>query len=97
MTKTVYQQPIPTREQRAEQMRISERETRRRSRRELVGTAAICVAWTLLAYLFFAFSFHTNDEKTGWVLYWTGMSIGAAGNLVTLYLAYRRGQERGDW
>lgn len=97
MTKKVYHQPIPTREERAEQMRVSEMETRRRALREIVGTAATCFAWTLVAYVFFAFAFHTTDEKTGWILFYAGMTIGATGNLVTLWRAYRRGQERGDW
>ena len=95
--KTVYHQPIPTREERAEQLRGTERRATRDAFRELVVTAACCFAWTLLTYVMVAFAFHTTDRRVGGILFYGGLAIGYAGNFVTLYLAYNRGRERGDW
>ena len=95
--KTVYHQPIPTRQERAEQIRGTEREAARDAFRELVFTAVSCCAWTLLAYVLVAFAFHTTDRRAGGILFYGGLAVGYAGNFVTLYLAYSRGRERGDW
>ena len=95
--KTVYHQPIPTREERAAQLQRLERQAARDSFRELVFTSVCCFAWTLVAYVLVAFAFHTTDKQTGGLLFYGGLSVGYAGNFVTLYVAYHRGRERGDW
>lgn len=95
--KTVYHQPIPTHEQRAEQTRSTERRAARDSFRELVVTAVTCCAWTLIAYVLVAFALHTPDRRVGGILFYGGLSLGYAGSFVTLYFAYQRGRERGDW
>lgn len=95
--KTVYHQAIPTREERAAQTRRSEQQAARDSFRELVVTATTCCAWTLIAYVLVAFAFHTTDRQVGGMLFYGGLATGYAGNFVTLYFAYIRGRERGDW
>lgn len=95
--KTVSHQPIPSREERVTQLRGSEREAAREGFRELVVTAVSCCAWTLLAYVLVAFAFHTTDKRTGGILFYGGLALGYAANFVTLYVAYIRGHERGDW
>ena len=95
--KTAYHQPIPTRDERAAQIRRSEHDAARDSFRELIETAASCCAWTLIAYVLVAFALHTTDRQVGGILFYGGLSLGYAGNFVTLYFAYQRGRERGDW
>jgi hypothetical protein len=95
--KTVSHRPIPSRENRAEQLRRSERRTERDAFREFVVIAVCCSAWTLLTYVLVAFAFHTTDKRTGAILFYGGLVLGYGGNFVTLYFAYIRGRERGDW
>ncbi len=95
--KTVYHQPIPSREERAEQSRVTEQQAERDAFLELVVTAACCFGWTLLAYVLVAIAFHTKDKQAGGTLFYGGLAVGYAGNFVTLYFAYIRGRERGDW
>jgi hypothetical protein len=95
--KTVYHQPIPSREDRATQMRVAEHRAERDAFRELVVTAVSCCTWTLAAYVLVAFAFHTKDKQAGGVLFYGGLAVGYAGNFLTLYFAYNRGRERGDW
>jgi cytochrome c biogenesis protein CcdA len=95
--KTVYQQPIPTREERAASLRETEREATRQMLREMAVTIACCFVSTLIGVVIVSFSAHTGDERTGWILFYAGMTVGYTGNLVTLFIAFRRGQERGDW
>ena len=95
--KTVYHQPIPSREERADQSRVTAQQAERDAFLELVVTAACCFGWTLVAYVLVAFAFHTKDRQAGGILFYGGLAVGYAGNFVTLYFAYLRGRERGDW
>jgi hypothetical protein len=95
--KTVYHQPIPSGEERAEEPRSSDRQAERDTFRELIVTAVNCCTWTLASYVLVAFAFHTKDKQAGGILFYGGLAVGYAGNFVTLYFAYNRGRERGDW
>jgi hypothetical protein len=95
--KRVYEQPIPTREERARQMLASGRDADRERWRDLVFTSARCLAWMLAGLALLGAAYHTSDAKLGMVFWWAGITVGNAGVLVTVFRAFRRGQGRGDW
>jgi hypothetical protein len=95
--KRVYEQPIPTREERARQMRASGRDADRERWRDLIFTSARCFGWMLVGLALLESAYHTSDAKLGMVFWWGGITVGNAGVLVTVFRAFRRGQNRGDW
>jgi uncharacterized membrane protein len=94
---SVYRQPIPTREERAAQLRTSERAAERDRLRDMLFTIAWCFAFTLVGLFLMAFAMHTTDEKWGGILFWGALVVNNGGVLSTLYFAFQRGQARGDW
>jgi len=38
-----------------------------------------------------------NELRTAQMWFYGGLALGYAGNLIALYLAYKRGEDRGDW
>ena len=94
---SVYRQPIPTREERAAQLCVSERAAERDRLRDMVVTIAWCFAFTLVGLFLMGCAMHTTDQKWGGILFWSALVINNAGVLATLALAFQRGQERGDW
>jgi hypothetical protein len=95
--KTVYQQPIPTREERAEQLRVSERAAERDRLKDMLVTIAGCFFFMIVGLFLMAWALHTTDEGWGRIFFWAALAVNNAGVLGTLLFAYRRGQERGDW
>ena len=95
--KTVYQQPIPTPEERVAQMKVSERAAGRDRLKDMLFTIAWCFFFMIVGLVLMAWSMHTNDEKVGRIFFWSALVVNNAGVLATLGLAYHRGQERGDW
>jgi hypothetical protein len=43
------------------------------------------------------FAFYVTDYQLGQVFLLGGMVVGYAGMAISLFTAYRRGEERGDW
>ena len=72
---------------------LSERDRRR----DLLRTAAACVAWCALGLFLVAWSFHTTDVRLGRVAFLGGLILGNGGIVWVLAAAYRRGERRGDW
>ena len=56
-----------------------------------------CLGSCALGLFIMAFGFHTNDLLMGKVFFYGGMVVGYSGILIALVVAYRRGEERGDW
>ena len=78
---------------RAKESRAAKSDTRR----DLIRTALICWAWAALGLLCMAWSFHTTNERHGWIAFYAGIIINLGGQIHTLAGAYRRGEQRGDW
>lgn len=72
------------------------------TRRDLTLTALHCVFWCVLGAVVMAIGFHVwAVTARQWALaygaFYLGLVIGTGGPAFTLLLAYRRGEERGDW
>lgn len=66
-------------------------------RRDLLRTAAACLAWCALGVFLVAWSFHTTDARLGRIAFLGGLIVGNGGMVWALAAAYRRGERRGDW
>ena len=75
----------------------SEKQANRIYRREMVRACAECFAWCLVGLVIMAVGFHVHDENSGKAWMYGGMIVGNAGVLYSCYMAYRRGEDRGDW
>jgi hypothetical protein len=75
----------------------AEIEAERVLRRDLIRTAASCVAWMLIGLYLLGWSFHTTDDRYARLAFYAGIAVGNAGIVFTLLRAYRRGEQRGDW
>ena len=73
------------------------RQAKSDTRRDLIRTALACWGWAALGCLCVAWSFHTTNERPGWIAFYSGVIINIAGQVYTLAAAYRRGEKRGDW
>jgi len=76
---------------------LAERESRRIMWRELLLTMLKIVAWCLLGLFIMFWGFAVNDLQIGKAFYWGGQAVGYAGIAYTIFSAYKRGEERGDW
>jgi len=94
---SAFQQSIPTREERAAQIKASERSAERDRLRDLLVTIAWCFAFTLAGLVLMACAMHATDEKWGAILFWGALVVSNGGVMATLLRAFQRGQERGDW
>lgn len=68
----------------------------RTERRELLRVCLEMIGWVALAFVFYAFSMRTSDEKLGRILFYSGMLVHVGGVLLAISGAYRRAEERGD-
>ena len=90
-------------ERRAELERIGQerlrqsREVERAYRRELVRVCAEMIGWTAVGVVISGFAFAVTDYQIGMILLSGGMLLNWTGVAVSLWTAYRRGEERGDW
>ncbi|MGH7676847.1 MAG: hypothetical protein ACRENU_00190 [Gemmatimonadaceae bacterium] len=95
--------PDPKESRRAELERIGQerllasREADRLYRWELVRVCAEMIGWTVLGVGVSAFAFRVTDYDLGMIFLSGGMVINWGGVAVSLWLAHRRGEERGDW
>ena len=94
---SIYQQPIPTRDERAEQLCKSERTAEWDRVRDLLITVVGCFAWLAVGLFLLGSAFHSTSQTWAPIMFWAGLVAGNAGILVTVALAFQRGQERGDW
>jgi hypothetical protein len=91
--------PIPRRyyEELQAKRDAEHREAERDKGRALLLTGILCVMWCLLGLVAFGFALHTTDPTIGEIFRWTAYIVTYAGISVTLGVAYRRGERRGDW
>lgn len=75
----------------------AEREVARTYRREMLRAALECVASCLIGLLLMAAGLHTTDLQLGKIFFFGGMLVGYTGITLSLFSAYRRGEQRGDW
>lgn len=72
-------------------------EAERDTRRDLIRTALLCVAWSAIGVYLILWSAHTTNVFYGKVSFFSGLAIGNGGMIYTLLRAYLRGERRGDW
>jgi hypothetical protein len=89
--------PIPTPEQRAAQLTESERTAERDRLWDMLRTLGSCATWMAVGLVLVGWALHTTDLTWAGAVFWGGLIVGNSGILVSLALAYRRGEERGDW
>ena len=75
----------------------AEKEMERTSRRELVRSCLELVGSCVLGLFIMGVGFHVTDVQLGQVFLLGGMVVGYGGMALSLFAAYRRGEERGDW
>src|SRR5262245_6831264 len=80
----------------AERLRQS-REVERMYRWELARVCAELIGWTVVGVVVTGFAFWVTDYQIGKILLSSGMLINWTGVAVSLWTAYKRGEERGDW
>jgi hypothetical protein len=73
------------------------REMDRLYRWELVRVCAEMIGWTTVGVVVSGFAFAVTDYDLGMILLSGGMVINWGGVAVSLWLAYQRGEQRGDW
>jgi hypothetical protein len=89
--------PVPTPEERAAQLSESERFAESDRLGDMLGTLGRCAAWMAVGLAMVGWALHTTDLTWAGAVFWGGLIVGNSGILVSLALAYRRGEERGDW
>jgi hypothetical protein len=94
---SIYREPIPTKEERAAKLKIAERGAERDRLRDMVVTIAWCFGFMVIGLGLMVCALHTGNEKWGQIFFWGALVVNNAGVMGTLFFAYRRGQERGDW
>ena len=75
----------------------TERMVTRTYRRDRLRIALELFVWCVIGLVFVGLAFHTTDYKTGQIYFYLGLVVGYGGMLCTLILAYRRGEDGGDW
>jgi hypothetical protein len=75
----------------------TERDARRALRWSLLRTCLELVLSIAFGFSFIAWSAHTHDPELGLQLFHIGQLAWIAGVMITLLVAYRRGERRGDW
>ncbi len=73
------------------------READRAHRWAFIRTLAEIAGWSLAGLILAALAFHTTDPEIGMIYLDAAMCVTWGGVMTSLALAYRRGQERGDW
>lgn len=63
---------------------------------ETIRVALQVVGWCFAGLFIMAWAFHITDVGWSRILLSLGMLVGYGGMIVTLVLAYRRAEERGD-
>jgi hypothetical protein len=69
----------------------------RQSRLELIRVCAEMLGWTVVGIAVFSVGFAVSDGELGMIFVYGGMVINYAGVATSLWMAYQRGQDRGDW
>jgi hypothetical protein len=92
----LWQQPIPTNEERAAQLRESERRAERDRLWDMLRTLGELFGWCLVGLLGIGMALHSDDRDTGMIYMYAGLAAGYAGMLASLHAAFVRARERGD-
>ncbi len=75
----------------------AEREARGAARRDLLLASLQCIAFCVLGMAIMFFAFYVDDLLIGRAFLYGGMAIGYAGIFYTIFSAYKKGVQRGDW
>lgn len=75
----------------------SGREADRIYRRELIRVCLEMFSWAAIGVLLLGMSFHVDNVRTGMIYFYLGQVVGLVGVVMSIWGAYERGQERGDW
>ena len=73
---------------------------RKRTSEDVAEGQRVCaelIGWTLLGVVVSGFAFWVTDYEIGKILLSGGMLINWTGVAMSLWLAHRRGEQRGDW
>jgi hypothetical protein len=73
------------------------RKADRQARWELVRVCAEMLGCTVAGVFVASIGFAVTDHDYGMIFMYGGMVINYAGIATSLWLAYQRGQDRGDW
>jgi hypothetical protein len=73
------------------------REAERQSRWELLRVCGELLGWTAAGVFVAAIGFATSDRHLGFIYLSAGMVVNYSGVAITLWTAFKRGEERGDW
>ncbi len=91
--------PLPERYRRQliESRERERHDAERDRRRDLLWTALLIGVWTVVGLAIMGLGIWVEGEDVGRPLWIGGRVVGIAGVGFTLYRAYLRGEERGDW
>jgi hypothetical protein len=91
--------PLPGKylRQQIENRATAEREARRDTRVAWIRVLSEIAAWTLIGLAGIGLAWHSGEFDLGMVYWWAGATVWVGGVSAAVLIAYRRGQERGDW
>ena len=73
------------------------RKVDRAYRRELARVCLEMLGWTATGLVLVFGAFRVNDVQQGWMLFYAGQIINISGVVWSIWSAYQRGADRGDW
>lgn len=73
------------------------RDADRAARRELLRVCGELIGWTVLSLLIVGGAFATTDRDFGLIYLYAAFVVNYGGIAISLWMAFRRGQDRGDW
>lgn len=75
----------------------SSRAADRVQRWELLRACGEMIGWTIAGLVIAGFAFAVTDYQLGMALLYTGMVVNVGGVALSIWAAYLRGEQRGDW
>ena len=89
--------PQDYRKERVARHAEAEREARRDTRREMLRVMAMIAFWVACGLFLIGMAMHVTDHTIGMAFWWAGHAVWIGGVASAITIAYRRGEERGDW
>jgi hypothetical protein len=91
--------PLPEKylRQQMENRATAERDARRDTRVAWIRILGEIAAWTLAGLAGIGLAWHSRQFDLGMVYWWAGATVWFGGVTAAVLMAYRRGEERGDW
>jgi hypothetical protein len=75
----------------------ADREARRDTRREMLRVMGMIAFWVACGLALIGMALHVTDHTIGMAFWWAGHIVWVAGVASAIHIAYRRGEQRGDW